>query len=403
MTVTPDDRAQEATVLTAAGGQAGTPLAAAGPDPDKRRPLRRDTFHGWLFTAPALAVLGVFLVAPIFMALYVSFTDWNGLGSPFGGGAELVGVDNYTQLLTGQSLERTDFMISLRNNFFYVLFVVPLQTVLALTLALIVSQRFLRGRGFFRTAFYFPSVTSSIAISIVFLFLFQNTGVVNAVLGFVGIDGPAWFSDPRGTFHVFLQWIGVVDVANPPSWLIDTPFLGLNLWEWTAGPSVAMITIISLVVWTTAGTFMLMFIAALQEISGEVEEAAMVDGASTWQRFRYVILPMLRPTLFLVLTLGLIGTWQVFDQIYVMSQGNPAKTTLTPAFLSYRVSFRDFDYGRGAAMAFLLFAIIIFFTLIQRYVMRDKDEAKEKKLLRQRKREAKRQAARAADDARVRV
>ena len=103
----------------------------------------------------------------------------------------------------------------------------------------------------------------------------------------------------------------------------------------------------------------------------ELDEASEIDGATRWQRLRYVTLPLLKPTMFLVLTLGLIGTWQVFDQVYVMSQGNPAKTTLTPAFLSYRTAFRDFEYGSGAAISFVLFLIIIVLTLLQRWVMRD--------------------------------
>ena len=117
-----------------------------------------------------------------------------------------------------------------------------------------------------------------------------------------------------------------------------------------------------------------MFLAALQNQPVQLDEAAMIDGAGTWQRFRYVTLPQLRPALFLVVTLGLIGTWQVFDQIYVMSQGNPAKTTLTPAYLSYRTAFRDFDYGSGAAISFVLFLIIVVLTLVQRRALRDRDD-----------------------------
>jgi multiple sugar transport system permease protein len=137
---------------------------------------------------------------------------------------------------------------------------------------------------------------------------------------------------------------------------------------------VAMCAIMALVIWTTSGTFMLMFLAALQSVPVSLDEASELDGATRWQRLRYVTLPLLKPTMFLVVTLGLIGTWQVFDQIYVMSQGNPAKTTLTPAFLSYRTAFKDFEYGRGAAIAFVLFLIIVLLTLAQRWVMRDRDE-----------------------------
>ena len=364
-----------------------TPAKATAESGRLRRPGRsggtgirgRENYYGWLFIAPVVVILGLFLLLPIFMALWVSLLEWNGQSSPFAGGIPFRGLDKYKELIFEPGLTRRDFMTSLRNNFYYVLIVVPVQTVLALLLAVIVNQKFLKGKGFFRTAFYFPSVTSSVAISIVFLFLFQNTGAVNAVLGWVGIQGPQWYSDARGLIHLVLDKVGLVDLSAPPAALVDTEVLGLPLWEWFAGPSVAMMTIISLVTWTTAGTFMLMFLAALQDIPVEIDEAALIDGTTKWQRFRYVTLPQLKPALFLVLTLGLIGTWQVFDQVYVMSQGAPAKTTLTPAYLSYRQSFREFDYSSGAAMAFILFGIIIALTLFQRYVLRDKDVAQERK------------------------
>ena len=326
---------------------------------------------GWLFTAPMMIILGLFLFLPILMALYVSFTNWNGNGSPFSGGtnAEWVGARNYTSLFTQDGLKRANFMQSLNNNFWYVLFVVPLQTAVSFFLALIVSNKFLKGKGFFRTAFYFPSVTSSIAISVVFLFLFANSGAVNAVLSALGIKGPAWFSDSRGLFHIVLGWFGAGD---NPSWGQGL-ILGRSLWDWFSGPSVAMCVVIILAVWTTTGTFMLMFLAALQDVPVEVEEAALLDGASGWQKLRYVTVPMLKPAFFLVTTLGLIGTWQLFDQIYVMGKGAPANTTLTPAFLSYKQSFTSLDYGSGAAMSFIVFVLIVVLTAFQRWLMRDKD------------------------------
>jgi len=327
---------------------------------------------GWLFVAPVVTILGLFLLLPILMALFVSFTDWNGQGSPFTGSVPMVGADNYKRLFAEPGLARLDFMTSIRNNIFYVLVVVPTQTVLALFLALVVNQRLLRGKGFFRTAFFFPSVTSSVAISVVFLFIFTNSGAINALLSFFGIRGPRWFSDARGVVHVALQNLGIVDA--PPAALTGRNLLGLSWWEWISGPSVAMCAIIALVVWTTSGTFMLLFLSALQNIPVELDEAGDLDGTTRWQRLRYITLPMLKPTMFLVLTLGLIGTWQVFDQVYVMSQGDPAKTTLTPAFLSYRTAFREFEYGSGAAISFILFAIIVVLTLLQRWVMRERDE-----------------------------
>lgn len=345
--------------------------AQAGPPRRRTGGIRsNENVAGWLFVAPVIVILGLFLLLPILMALWVSLTDWNGQGSPFTGRVPFVGTENYTRLFTEDGLARRDFMTSIRNNIYYVAIVVPAQTVLALGLALVVNNRMLKGKGFFRTAFYFPSVTSSVAISVVFLFLFANSGAVNALLGFFGIDGPQWFADSRGVLHLLL---GAVGMDQPPAALADGGPLGLTWWDWLSGPSVAMMSIICLVVWTTSGTFMLMFLAALQNVPVALDEASTLDGATRWQRFRHVTLPLIKPTTFLVLTLGLIGSWQVFDQVYVMSQGEPAKTTLTPAYLSYRTAFRDFDYGSGAAISFVLFLIIILFTLVQRRVMADRD------------------------------
>ena len=161
-------------------------------------------------------------------------------------------------------------------------------------------------------------------------------------------------------------------ITDGPAALTESDFLGLSWWNWLAGPSVAMTVFIIMAIFTTSGTFMLLFLAALQNISPEVQEAAMVDGANAWQRFWRVTLPQLKPALFTVLTLGLIGCWQVFDQIYTGTKGQPAKTTLTPAYLSYDASFLDQDWGQGAAIAFILFAIIVVLTLFQRWALRDR-------------------------------
>lgn len=335
------------------------------------RSKNRDALAGWLFITPAVLVIVIFVLLPVISALWVSLSDWTGKGSPLQAG--FIGLDNYQALLTKPGLAQRDLATSLRNNLYYVVLVVPLQTILALLLATTLNRRRLRGKGFFRSAFYFPSVTSSVAISIVFLFLFNASGVVNAILAWFGINGPNWFADPRGVGHILLGLVGV-NTDAPPEWLASHEFLGLTWWQWWAGPSIAMCAIIALAIWTTSGTFMLLFLAALQDIPADVEEAAMVDGTTAWQRFRAVTLPALKPTMFLVLTLGLIGTWQVFDAVYIMSQGAPAKTTLTPAYLSYQTSFLNGKWGQGAAIAFILFAIIVVFSLFQRFVMRDREK-----------------------------
>ena len=318
---------------------------------------------GWLFVGPAVVIVGLFVLVPVVMAAWVSMSDWSGIGPPFSEGVNFVGAKNYADLLGGTGLATRDLGTALRNNLFYVLLVVPLQTAVALGLAILVNRRVMRGRGFFRTAFYFPSVTSSVAIVVLWLFLFSAAGPVNKVLSWVWIQGPNWFQDPRGLIHILLGAFGVTAADNP---LASATILGISGWEWVAGPSVAMTAFILMAIFTTSGTFMLLFIAGLQQINAEVEEAAMTDGANAWQRFRFVTLPMLKPVVFTVVTLGLIGTWQVFDQIYVGTQGGPAKTTLTPAYLSFNSAFNNQDWPRGAAIAFILFAIIVVLTMLQR-------------------------------------
>lgn len=358
----------------------------------KTRDPQRQQGAGWLFVTPAIVILGLFLIAPILMALWVSLSDWSGRGSPFSGDVNFIGTDNYSALLAEPGLARQDLMISFRNTFYYVIGVVPLQTVLALSLAVLLNNKFLKGRTFFRTAFYFPSVVSSVAISLLFLFLFAGGGAINKVLAWFGMNGPNWFQDSRGIIHILGDRAGLWDMAAPPAWLAEPMVMGLSAWQWFAGPSVALSAIMMQVVWTTAGTFMLMFLAALQDLPVEVEEAALVDGANRWQRFLNVTVPHLRPTLLLVLTLGFIGTWQVFDQMYVMTQGGPAKTTLTPAYLSYRAAFNNGEWGQGAAIAFILFALIFVLTTLQRFLLRDKDESARVRAERRQRRSAHRRS-----------
>src|SRR4051794_7719176 len=342
--------------------------ATIGKTPARRRRHsvvnRGQALSGWLFAAPVLIILGLFLLVPVLMAAWVSVSDWTGRGSPLASGVNFVGAQNYGQVLWSGGLSERDFGTALKNNFWYVILVVPIQTVVAMALALMVNRQRLRGRGFFRTAYYFPSVTSSVAITVLWLFLFSTTGAVNAVIAWFGVKGPNWFNAPAGIFH-----FGAV---NGPPLLTGNTALGVTWWDWLGGPSVAMTAFIMLAIFTTGGTFMLLFLAALQNLSGDVEEAAMMDGANSAERFFRVTLPQLRPTLFTVITLGLIGCWQVFDQIYTGTHGDPSKTTLTPAYLSYTAAFGNQQWGQGAAIAFILFVIIIVFTLIQRWVLAEK-------------------------------
>jgi multiple sugar transport system permease protein len=335
----------------------------------RKQRKRKEGMIGWLFVSPVLILLTVFLIIPILLALYVSFTKWNGQGGPFSSQAKVVGLDNYKALMLESGLTRKNFVSSLRNNFYFVIFVVPLQTLLALGLALVLNQRRLKAKSFFRTAFYIPSLSSSIAIGLIFVFLFANTGAVNSILGWFGVDPIQWVNNSTGIIHAFL---GLFGVDTAPGFLANHGLLGMSLWEWLSGPSWSMFVIIILATWTTSGTFMLLLLAGLQTIPHSVNEAAAIDGASKRQTLRYLTLPMLKKQIVLVITLGLIGTWQVFDQIYIMSDG--AGNTVTPAYLSYTTGIREGRFGAASALAFIVFAIILVFTAVQRYIGRDKGE-----------------------------
>jgi multiple sugar transport system permease protein len=336
-----------------------------------RQQDRQDAIAGWLFMTPALIVLGVFLVIPIVFAAYYSLTNWNGISPP--ATADFIGTDNYRMILMEGGIRQADFFRALKNTTYFALGVVPLQTALALALAVVVNQRGLHFKGFFRTAYYFPSITSSIAISLIFLFLYQRSGLINQVLEFVtfGAWEPIpWLTDARGLIHIVLEGMGLTLRTGPE--FLRIQILGLTIWDWLSGPSVALAAIMLMNTWTTLGTMMIIFLAALQDIPTFVYEAAEIDGANAWQTFRNITLPLLRPTMFFAITLGLIGTYQVFDQVYVMTAGGPAKTTLTMAYIVYRNGFRNSEMGLGLATAVLLFVIIFLLTMVQRRITEER-------------------------------
>jgi multiple sugar transport system permease protein len=335
----------------------------------------QDVIAGYTFMAPAIVILTVFLILPMLAALFFSLTNWNGITPLFNReGAlnpeayEMVGLENYERLLFREGSRQEAFFTALKNTVYFVIGVVPTQTLLALVLAVIVNQRWLKGKGFFRTAFYFPSISSSVVISIIFMFLFASNGFINQGIKvlFPSYQGVTWLNDATGIIHAILGVFGITrDTAG--SW-VSTEIASIRIWDWLSGPSVTLLMIMILNTWTTIGTMMVIYLAALQNIPGQVYEAAYVDGATTGQIFRKITVPLLRPTTFFVVTLGLIGTFQVFDQIYVISSGGPADTTLTIAYLVFRSGFDDQRMGLATTTAIVLFIIIFIFTLIQRRI-----------------------------------
>ncbi|HRF94321.1 MAG TPA: sugar ABC transporter permease, partial [Aggregatilineales bacterium] len=315
---------------------------------------------------------GTITIPPTELAESVTINNPNRMDGGLNQDFNMVGMSNYNALLLQPGVAQRDFFISVKNTVYFVLGVVPVQTILALLLAVIVNQKWLKGKGFFRTAFYFPSITSSVVISIIFMWMFTRGGLVNMLIGtiFPNYESVTWLNDPNGVIHNFLGVLGIT--KNTVGGWADTNIAGLTAWEWLSGPSVTMMTIMILNTWTTIGTMMVIFLAALQNIPSSVYEAASIDGATSWQTFRRITVPLLAPTLFFVVTLGLIGTFQVFDQIYVISSGGPAKTTLTIAYIVYQNGFNNSQMGLAATTALVLFGIIFVFTMIQRMFTTEK-------------------------------
>ena len=342
-------------------------MAAAAATIRKRNPIAvEDERAGWVFLAPAMAVFLTFIFGSILFAFYLSFHDyallqkggiWQVFSNP---GNTWIGFDNYRELF-----QSGDFWQAFRNTTWYAIGVVPAQTISGLVLAVFANRK-IRGKTFFRTAFYFPSISSSVVISIIFLWMYSARGFVNFALAKIGIDPPrpVWLSNPKGVIEML---VGHVGIHNVPTWL--------------EGPSVAMLSIMMLNVWTTTGTIMVIFLAGLQNLPGDVYEAAALDGANRFRQFKDITVPLLKPIIGFAVTIGLIGTFQVFDQIWVMSEGGPQKTTTTIAYLIYLEGFKQ---GRGlgyaCAIAIVLLGVIMSLYLIQRQFTTESDELRPKRV-----------------------
>lgn len=276
-----------------------------------------EAITGYLFISPWLFIFFTFIVFSLGYALYLSFTNYNLLKPPV-----WWGLQGYERVLTNELF----LTKALPNTFKYVLIVVPLQTIISLILAFALDQK-LRFRRIFRTIFYLPSVTSSVVISLIFVWLFAPQGVFNQITG----ASVNWLDNPNTAFYVIM---------------------GMNIF-------------------TTSGTLMLIFLSGLQDISTSIYEAAKVDGADALQTFLFITIPMLRPVIFFVVTVSLIGCFQVFDQIFVMTRGGPLDSTTTVTYLIYKWAFQDTSVkmGQASALAIILTFIIMAVTFIQRRVI----------------------------------
>jgi multiple sugar transport system permease protein len=276
---------------------------------------------GYVFLAPALIVIGVFFLLPVLAALILSLTDFDIYAVADAGNARFVGLANYVRLL-----QTHDFWIALRNTLYFALVGGPLTIATALAAALLLNNKLVRFRSFFRTVFFAPFVTTLVAVAIVWRYLYHpQYGLLNYVLGWFGVHPIDWLGDP--------------------------------VW--------AMPAIILMAVWKNFGYNMLIFIAGLQAIPDDLYEAAHLDGAGAWQRFRHVTLPMLGPTLVFVAVITMIGYFQLFAEPYVMTRGGPLRSTTSLVLLMYEEGFRWWRMGYAAALAFALFLVIMAATLVQ--------------------------------------
>lgn len=289
----------------------------------KPRLNRNQALMGYLFISPAMTLFVVFALLPAVVALGLSFTNYDILNP-----AKWVGLNNYTRLL-GDDL----FFTSLRNILYYSILYIPLMIFLSLGLAIALNRK-VPGMTIFRVIYYFPMITSAVAASTVWVWLLnRDYGVINQLLGFVGIDGPAWLSNS------------------------DT----------------AMLAVVFVTLWQGLGGNMIIYLAGLQGIPGYLYEAAVLDGANQWQLIQHITWPALRNTTFFVVTLALIGSFQLFDQAYVMTQGGPGHATLTPVYNIYNTGFNRLQMGYASSQAFVLFLIILVVSLISTRINREQD------------------------------
>jgi multiple sugar transport system permease protein len=281
---------------------------------------RREALTFYLFIAPWAIGFLVFGAGPIIASLILSFTNYNIVSVPL-----FVGGANYREMIGNDNM----FTVSLLNTLYYTVIFVPAQIVVAFAIALLLNLK-VRGVVVYRTFFYLPSIVPVVASSVLWIWILEpQWGLLNSALHYVGLDGPLWLAST--------DW-------SKPSLIL------MSLWA--------------------SGGAMIIFLAGLQGVPQHLHEAAMIDGAGRWSRFLHVTIPMMSPTVFFVLVLGIIGSFQVFTAAYIMTDGGPNNSTLFYLLYLYRQAFDFLNMGYAAAMAWLLLLIIMVFTLVQLWLAR---------------------------------
>lgn len=279
-----------------------------------------------IFLSPALGVIGIFFVLPVFAAFMLSFTDFDIYALGNWDYIRFVGFQNYIRIV-----ETPLFWTALKNTFYFVLVGGPLSVAVSLGTALMLNSKLAKFKSLYRTIYFLPVVSSLIAVAIIWRYLYH----------------PA-----HGILNYFLSQFGIAPI------------------DWLGDPDIAMPAIIIMAVWKNFGYNMLIFIAGLQNIPDDLYEAAHLDGASWWQQFKEITIPMLKPTTVFVVMITIIGYFQLFAEPYVMTQGGPLNSTTSIVLLMYEQGFRWWNMGYAAAIAFVLFAIILFFTVLQMILQR---------------------------------
>ncbi len=283
-----------------------------------------ETISAYIFMSPTIVILGIFLLLPIVFAICLSLYKVQPLGDI---SYAFRGEKNFLRLTQDERVA-----IALKNTVEYVAIVVPIQTVLALTLALILNAQ-IKGKNIFRVLFFLPTVTSSAVLTLIFMWICNFNGLLNNFLA----------------------------------------LFNLPTYNWLGDPNVALKAIMLMNIWSTAPLFMVIYLAAMQDIPQNLYEAATIDGASWLDKFVCITLPFLKPITFFIIVMGVIGTFQLFDQSYIFSRGSggPSNSTLTVVLLIYQYAFKNLDMGYAAALALLLTLVIMSVTLMQRYLFKE--------------------------------
>jgi multiple sugar transport system permease protein len=289
--------------------------APRAPGAATKKPRNTEALTAWLFILPSLIGFLIFTAGPVVAAGVISLLNWNLFSAP-----TWAGLKNFARLGPDPT-----FWSALGNTAYFTLVSVPVTMVVSLALALLLNQG-LRRVAIFRSLLLLPYATITVAVAFVWIWLYiPHDGLINSVLGLVGIDGPAWLISDH--------W--------------------------------AMPALIAMSVWKSFGFGMVVFLAGLQAIPQQLYEAAKVDGSSSWQTFRSVTLPLLSPALFFVVVTSIIGSFQVFDQALIMTNGGPGSRTTTLVMYIYRTGFENYDQGYAAAQSLVLFAFIAAITAFQ--------------------------------------